>query len=160
MFGLYSPGSSPHTRGLRVRNMRTTISMGIIPAHAGFTPFPRGEGGKLRDHPRTRGVYGIRNCRTGTLMGSSPHTRGLLRKLSPDNSVDRIIPAHAGFTSRTFPERFLDEDHPRTRGVYVSRSGVHAGGVGSSPHTRGLHGGQHGETLAERIIPAHAGFTR
>jgi len=31
--------------------------------------------------------------------------------------------------------------------------------MGSSPHTRGLHGPEVGGTPTERIIPAHAGFT-
>ena len=53
----------------------------------------------------------------------------------------------------------VPEDHPRSRGVYVTEMGADPDGVGSSPLARGLpavevvHGGVVG------IIPARAGFT-
>ena len=65
--GVYNPadaitsqaaGSSPHTRGLRSLYRGQPGRLRIIPAHAGFTPWPSTAGWTRRDHPRTRGVYG------------------------------------------------------------------------------------------------------
>ena len=91
--------------------------------------------------------------------GSSPHTRGLPVGSLPRHHLERIIPAHAGFTPspRRRPRRH--QDHPRTRGVYWRRL-VKANFVaGSSPHTRGLRSLYRGQPGRLRIIPAHAGFT-
>ena len=135
-----SHGSSPHTRGLRPVNMYDNPTAWIIPARAGFT----------RSGPCAR-------CRAG---GSSPHTRGLRRPCRRPLPCRGIIPAHAGFTASSVPPGGSWPDHPRTRGVYANRSGSVQVAGGSSPHTRGLHLAASGEHAAERIIPAHAGFTR
>ena len=64
--GVYCPGraapviasgSSPHTRGLLRELLLGHVGGGIIPAHAGFTRSGLSRVGRLRDHPRTRGVY-------------------------------------------------------------------------------------------------------
>ena len=91
-------GSSPHTRGLRDEPVRLLARVGIIPAHAGFTPPTPSGGGGSRDHPRTRGVYEAAGAGDTGKEGSSPHTRGLRGR--PRRAVRRvrIIPAHAGFT--------------------------------------------------------------
>ena len=96
---MFRHGSSPHTRGLRGRPTDPQFIVRIIPAHAGFT-ITRG-GGPLtpRDHPRTRGVYWVLATTHWRLMGSSPHTRGLLRCWICWPLWFGIIPAHAGFTS-------------------------------------------------------------
>ena len=157
--GLAVFGSSPHTRGLQVKEVMPRFRSGIIPAHAGFTcPW----GSALPwwpDHPRTRGVYGPPRWRKKPLSGSSPHTRGLRPSTMAEKASFRIIPAHAGFTlprGRPHDER---EDHPRTRGVYDHGYCTVAEEEGSSPHTRGLHLAAAQAAPAGRIIPAHAGFT-
>ena len=152
-------GSSPHTRGLRWRPAARTSRSRIIPAHAGFTGPSCSRAGWGTDHPRTRGVYGAAaGFRPGS-GGSSPHTRGLPLLLHHVNRNRRIIPAHAGFTLVQEGDLLVGRDHPRTRGVYIPRASVHARGVGSSPHTRGLHANYCRESSTDRIIPAHAGFT-
>ena len=50
-------GSSPHTRGLPDGRLAQAVGRGIIPAHAGFTSRALRHAARLRDHPRTRGVY-------------------------------------------------------------------------------------------------------
>ena len=71
-------GSSPLARGLldirrdRIENRR------IIPARAGFTVLSTGQVTIDRDHPRSRGVYGLRYCWRMRRTGSSPLARGLL----------------------------------------------------------------------------------
>ena len=132
----------------------------IIPARAGFTPTPRHETPPVRDHPRSRGVYGEQCSLKIEREGSSPLARGLPRRSLPPtpptrdhprsrgvyvsarlpaSSTSRIIPARAGFTRRPgFPEE-CTWDHPRSRGVY---------GVGAN-----------GAVAEVGIIPARAGFT-
>ena len=95
-------GSSPHTRGLPGRRRGTRFLTRIIPAHAGFTsptpPPPPPPG----DHPRTRGVYREHIAVYRPTRGSSPHTRGLQRSSGRTGRRGRIIPAHAGFTPRSW----------------------------------------------------------
>ena len=113
----------------------------------------------VKDHPRTRGVYGTGRRFAGGPLGSSPHTRGLPYGRRGRLVGRGIIPAHAGFTVPVSVRGAGCGDHPRTRGVY---GGVHlqgAGAAGSSPHTRGLLGDGDGGHFGLRIIPAHAGFT-
>ena len=112
-------GSSPHARGLQVRNKDRDSGQRIIPARAGFT-------GKVCliywvywDHPRTRGVYGCPSTMAEKASGSSPHARGLPFSSTIPNTPARIIPARAGFTSLNLPFSRVNRDHPRTRGVYA-----------------------------------------
>ena len=74
------------------------------------------------DHPRSRGVYGRREILLLAMMGSSPLARGLPLKNARAELERRIIPARAGFT-HPLPERECgEEDHPRSRGVYLPRT--------------------------------------
>ena len=112
-------GSSPLARGLRVDDAQRPPRQGIIPARAGFTTCLTAHKVPLRDHPRSRGVYGgdVRRlqCRVGSsplargllpdwvcpdriLIGSSPLARGLPERLHHPRMVGGIIPARAGFT--------------------------------------------------------------
>ena len=70
--------------------------------------------------------------------GSSPLARGLLLRAGPDLLLNRIIPARAGFTFLYFLSIAYPMDHPRSRGVYVTRSAMERGRIGSSPLARGL----------------------
>ena len=91
-------GSSPHARGLPVRVGDPGHEGGIIPACAGFTRRCGGSCRGWRDHPRMRGVYARGLSWAVTVLGSSPHARGLPVGLDPVVHVPRIIPACAGFT--------------------------------------------------------------
>ena len=157
--GFYTPGSSPHTRGLLATIMSGRLVSGIIPAHAGFTPSGTDCTFLAEDHPRTRGVYFLMLRLRVRPLGSSPHTRGLLRFFCPCLGHVRIIPAHAGFTDS--PRRILtiSPDHPRTRGVYFLSPRWRMTALGSSPHTRGLPIPVLRLFVVVGIIPAHAGFT-
>ena len=132
-------GSSPHARGLRLLGLALWVARRIIPARAGFTQRLGGKGQAFRDHPRTRGVY---------------HHYGYHH-----TPVGWIIPARAGFTDLHNRGVEAHSDHPRTRGVYVARSLASSASVGSSPHARGLHWGDDGQSHQNGIIPARAGFT-
>ena len=70
-------GSSPLARGLRRRESAAADRERIIPARAGFTCSIRRLSGGSPDHPRSRGVYGVRHRPKLTDRGSSPLARGL-----------------------------------------------------------------------------------
>ena len=133
------PGSSPHTRGARVRGERERHIVRIIPAYAGST----GVGGHGfpfdRDHPRIRGEHASAFVSPPTDCGSSPHTRG------------------ARFNARVLSSRATD--HPRIRGEHGLVGGDDPSGRGSSPHTRGAPTSWGRPTRWPRIIPAYAGST-
>ena len=71
--------------------------------------------------------------------GSSPLARGLLVRRGAQRVPRGIIPARAGFTIRFATGPGRDWDHPRSRGVYVTRSNI--------------------VNVTYGIIPARAGFT-
>ena len=131
-------GSSPHARGLRDGSDGDQGEGGIIPARAGFTSPPAEPQPTSGDHPRTRGVYVSPSSHASVWRGSSPHARGLPSLCISLCSNHRIIPARAGFTRPTTWPPATSGDHPRTRGVYCGLGRDRAGGLGSSPHARGL----------------------
>ena len=113
-----------------------------------------------RDHPRSRGVYQVLVEPHGHFPGSSPLARGLPVRLDHEVRTIGIIPARAGFTHRDRDAEASPADHPRSRGVYTLYW-LHAKRrPGSSPLARGLPPAQLKEHIADRIIPARAGFTR
>ena len=136
--GARACGSSPLARGLPEAHLCGSLAVGIIPARAGFTPHRPGGGAPAQDHPRSRGVY-IRICDAlGIRPGSSPLARGLHGGLSFSPVRGWIIPARAGFTTRTTSPASSARDHPRSRGVYLLRPSSRQGHNGSSPLARGL----------------------
>ena len=152
-------GSSPLTRGKRERRPDQLIVDRLIPAHAGKTgtrapPLPPGPA-----HPRSRGENRDHGTRHHQRAGSSPLTRGKLRRRAHSPYLPRLIPAHAGKTAFAGGGFAGVAAHPRSRGENVGFMGQHCRWSGSSPLTRGKHYGLHG--LAERhgLIPAHAGKT-
>ena len=131
----------------------------IIPARAGFTCGARSRWVTKTDHPRSRGVYP--SCILGGFPcpGSSPLARGLQHAGLGEVPRVRIIPARAGFTVRLVANIEQGKDHPRSRGVYITRLHVNAPPAGSSPLARGLPGDTDSVDQASGIIPARAGFT-
>ena len=93
------------------------------------------------------------------MLGSSPLARGLLFFKPYRGLTPRIIPARAGFTSRSPTARSRRRDHPRSRGVYRRWSVVVMWCSGSSPLARGLRYRPCRRGPPARIIPARAGFT-
>ena len=71
----------------------------------------------------------------------------------------RIIPARAGFTRPDGVIVDREQDHPRSRGVYLSSPISARSAAGSSPLARGLLVMHRWGNYARRIIPARAGFT-
>ena len=92
-------------------------------------------------------------------LGSSPLARGLRVLPGYTPGRDGIIPARAGFTRAEAGVERIQRDHPRSRGVYRSRSCASACPMGSSPLARGLPRALPDAAPSGRIIPARAGFT-
>ena len=153
-------GSSPLARGLRQGPAADRRQAGIIPARAGFTRKGRSGGEWRGDHPRSRGVYLPASPLRSEPVGSSPLARGLPGLLLTHAHNGGIIPARAGFTSRTTRRPSTPQDHPRSRGVYVQHLTQCTGNDGSSPLARGLRARPRRLRRHRRIIPARAGFTK
>ena len=134
-------GSSPLARGLRRQPRAGARSPRIIPARAGFTGCATICARRRRDHPRSRGVYGVACARVRASGGSSPLARGLLRQGLGEEVALGIIPARAGFTMRSAACGPRTRDHPRSRGVYLTARFQALKAAGSSPLARGLRGG-------------------
>ena len=69
-------GSSPHVRGARPVGRSSCRGVGIIPACAGSTSWPRRTSSACGDHPRMCGEHTMRNFPYLRDEGSSPHVRG------------------------------------------------------------------------------------
>ena len=152
-------GSSPLARGLPLAAIEDQVHDRIIPARAGFTCQPHWGHTPYPDHPRSRGVYPIGHRLHRGLDGSSPLARGLPRIQSGAGYLPRIIPARAGFTTGLRIVEASLQDHPRSRGVYLSMERFSIKTSGSSPLARGLRPRQARPRPVGRIIPARAGFT-
>ena len=114
-------GSSPLSRGIPNPRGYCHSHPRIIPALAGNTARRRRRGRVEGDHPRSRGEYSTLVSSSANLAGSSPLSRGIPSFQEWKRSSPRIIPALAGTTA-------------------TSPTGC-APGYGSSPLSRGIHGG-------------------
>ena len=115
-------GSSPLARGLHSDRVAHPGASRIIPARAGFTSARGTRQSRLRDHPRSRGVYIPAATARAPPTGSSPLARGLREPDARKRFGRRIIPARAGFTSCPWRTSATVSDHPRSRGVYILHS--------------------------------------
>ena len=135
---LETPGSSPLARGLLEHEISLVQLWRIIPARAGFTATTQITMQAVADHPRSRGVYWLASTSTSIRPGSSPLARGLHPSKTKFFLGARIIPARAGFTSRSPCRGAGRWDHPRSRGVYCPACPTSARRSGSSPLARSL----------------------
>ena len=111
-------GSSPHTRGALPCFGAVGLVAGIIPAYAGSTTRLSHKTHRHPDHPPIRGEHSNPMFTTGSTLGSSPHTRGAREAAAEHGLWERIIPAYAGSTLRSFLEVPGYRDHPRIRGEH------------------------------------------
>ena len=93
-------GSSPLTRGKRQRWNGPRGGIGLIPAHAGKTFWRACSRRPVGAHPRSRGENDITPMAPVMEPGSSPLTRGKPKEALRFFSAPRLIPAHAGKTTR------------------------------------------------------------
>ena len=154
------PGSSPLTRGKLAARQQRVPQAGFIPAHAGKTQLPQPRSRVSWAHPRSRGENAYTLFRARRYRGSSPLTRGKLRHFLAQARRGRLIPAHAGKTRCLESLLRRTRAHPRSRGENEESVPPCGGREGSSPLTRGKHGGQVSDVLPPGLIPAHAGKTQ
>ena len=152
-------GSSPLMRGKPGLWWCASRGLRLIPAHAGKTRFRRRRRHWPRAHPHSRGENPPIARRDPTPPGSSPLIRGKHRHLVAHSLAVRLIPAHAGKTSR--PPWALSPAwaHPHSRGengISFVRAIFTAD---SSPLMRGKRGVLLRALSGPGLIPAHAGKT-
>ena len=153
-------GSSPLTRGKHAVLVSHVEARGLIPAHAGKTRTSAPAYSSPSAHPRSRGEN-INAVGAGFgASGSSPLTRGKPHSARVIDVGRRLIPAHAGKTTRPPTRHETSPAHPRSRGENDLRGLGDPLPGGSSPLTRGKLSlsGVLGEV--DRLIPAHAGKTK
>ena len=114
---------------------------------------------KWAAHPRSRGENLLAGIRSRPPTGSSPLTRGKPRHGRNRSSPPRLIPAHAGKTSRRFSGHRQSTAHPRSRGENGRAAAADFHQNGSSPLTRGKRNPMYFLVHNLRLIPAHAGKT-
>ena len=95
----------------------------------------------------------------GSVLGSSPLTRGKPQRRGRWQRRNRLIPAHAGKTRRDRLRAILRWAHPRSRGENRLPTPLGRIRQGSSPLTRGKRGSPEGFRGGPGLIPAHAGKT-
>ena len=152
-------GSSPRMRGTRTAPHQPGWAHGIIPAHAGNTPWRSLEATSARDHPRACGEHNIAVFKVSNKAGSSPRMRGTLIDTQVGGKIIRIIPAHAGNTSWSNGVRCRPRDHPRACGEHILTTSAGTSSKGSSPRMRGTRTSKKTQKFNLGIIPAHAGNT-
>ena len=109
-------GSSPLTRGKLVPRHPGREHNGLIPAHAGKTGAHGGPSNRTGAHPRSRGENPEYTSVLSRIGGSSPLTRGKLPDRGSGRKAGRLIPAHAGKTSKSAASGSAPQAHPRSRG--------------------------------------------
>ena len=152
-------GSSPLTRGKRIRALIQARHDGLIPAHAGKTRPDRSQNTSRQAHPRSRGENEMTNVYLGTAGGSSPLTRGKRAGCAAGSAASGLIPAHAGKTSRNTSPALQVRAHPRSRGENFLPDTSVQPLPGSSPLTRGKPAPDAIVQEGGGLIPAHAGKT-
>ena len=153
------PGSSPLTRGKPVDGGGHGGDAGLIPAHAGKTCRTFSTCSSLPAHPRSRGENSPSALPMMREAGSSPLTRGKQQRLDRGSVAPRLIPAHAGKTTRAVTRLRALSAHPRSRGENISTVTGGIQSAGSSPLTRGKRSMPRPHVGSRRLIPAHAGKT-
>ena len=116
VMALASAGSSPLTRGKLDAEGPPALRGRLIPAHAGKTSAPCRSRPGSRAHPRSRGENGGLHYQGLEGGGSSPLTRGKRGRARRGARPPRLIPAHAGKTSRVIWSVMSCPAHPRSRG--------------------------------------------
>ena len=158
--GIVGAGSSPLTRGKQGLGPVANQPVGLIPAHAGKT-LPRALLHRAtKAHPRSRGENSAPASAWLIAAGSSPLTRGKLRRDRCPVLRHGLIPAHAGKTTTSTRSPKTSRAHPRSRGENIRPRLVVWENVGSSPLTRGKQNMTRATRWRLGLIPAHAGKTR
>jgi len=176
---LVSPSAcSPRTRGWSLVAERLLLQAGLLPAHAGMVPLPRGHARHFEPAPRARGdgpcEPSVRRAADpaprargdGPRRGSgqwprvicSPRTRGWSHPRRRAGGDRALLPAHAGMVPRRRGHIRGTLPAPRARGdgpLYRTAGGRW---VLCSPRTRGWSPRLRPPAQRRPLLPAHAGM--
>ena len=152
-------GSSPRTRGTRVRELVVGAVERFIPAYTGNTRRGRRLHRGVAVHPRVHGEHLSPEAADAITAGSSPRTRGTRSGDGPRLGVGRFIPAYTGNTARRPRTTSASPVHPRVHGEHSDHVTEWPITAGSSPRTRGTPHLACGSRPGIRFIPAYTGNT-
>ena len=93
------------------------------------------------------------------MIGSSPHTWGILADRIGHRRGFRFIPTYVGHTVWRSGPAVDFPVHPHIRGAYKSIQNAHGLHAGSSPHTWGIHRHHQQINYCTRFIPTYVGHT-
>ena len=156
---LEEPGSSPRSRGPPAHRGRAGTRRRFIPAFAGTTALASKRSDERPVHPRVRGDHARNRAARFSIAGSSPRSRGPLRRCGRRREDRRFIPAFAGTTPSCAVAAATTTVHPRVRGDHISARRTCSTMRGSSPRSRGPLDPVAQVGLVARFIPAFAGTT-
>ena len=152
-------GSPPRVRELRDDIFERGLLVGITPACAGITFHIFGIVVNFKDHPRVCGNYTNIFFSPFSFLGSPPRVRELPVVTGYRPFGNRITPACAGITDKSFRSYAVSQDHPRVCGNYGRGIAFRQLRQGSPPRVRELLDSKSENTGAIRITPACAGIT-
>ena len=110
-------------------------------------------------HPHSRGENSHNHMQMNGSLGSSPLTRGKLRRARGRVRSVGLIPTHAGKTLSRICSGRSGWAHPHSRGENFQSRDLRRLAKGSSPLTRGKQMKGIIKNLGTRLIPTHAGKT-
>ena len=152
-------GSSPHTWGIHPHGQRQRGRERFIPTYVGHTSRRKRSGRRCTVHPHIRGAYCGFFCISSGMIGSSPHTWGILDDNKESKTKDRFIPTYVGHTGATQHQNDTRSVHPHIRGAYWKMTLWRWLVVGSSPHTWGIRLRHLIQRRVSRFIPTYVGHT-
>ena len=94
----HGAGSSPRGRGKPKAPKTVKLTVRLIPARAGKTPWTASLSISRPAHPRAGGENAINSMGAGIAEGSSPRGRGKPYGLDSQLALSGLIPARAGKT--------------------------------------------------------------
>ena len=152
-------GSSPLTRGKLFVGIPGNFTLGLIPTHAGKTPWGGGRGWPGGAHPHSRGENPYTASPEQDPKGSSPLTRGKRVTRASRSRRWGLIPTHAGKTATRRMAAPCPWAHPHSRGENNQERSWAGEFGGSSPLTRGKRVVLRHHVDHAGLIPTHAGKT-
>ena len=155
----HGAGSSPRGRGKPKAPKTVKLTVRLIPARAGKTPWTASLSISRPAHPRAGGENAINSMGAGIAEGSSPRGRGKPYGLDSQLALSGLIPARAGKTPSTASLSTSRPAHPRAGGENRMSLIAWSRATGSSPRGRGKLVPWPAYHSAARLIPARAGKT-
>ena len=150
-------GSSPRSRGTAGTAISPGAVIRFIPAVAGNSSSRARSALPGTVHPRGRGEQQKPAFQLLPMHGSSPRSRGTVRRQRAPVAGQRFIPAVAGNSASPTPLRAATAVHPRGRGEQRIWKSAAVAPAGSSPRSRGTALAFAWAYCNWRFIPAVAG---